>query len=374
MPPIDPTSLFAINAISLLVFAAVYLVAWMRGVDRGYWMNLAVSEVILAIAFTMFAGLINGAPQALVLPNVLLVVGLALRWQAMRLFFRQPARMGLNLLAVAVVVAAFLGVSWLGLGLTFAIVNAVLMVQMIVIMLTLLQGEPRLPSRWGLLLAYGVMLLSSAARIGEGVLLRPDMASLLPRDVFLQLHLVAAAIHIVASGAFSLSIAYERGLDELRGMASRDALTNLLNRRGLQEAMINGHMSGCGLAIDIDHFKAINDSHGHPVGDQVIRRCAELVGRAANTGDPVARTGGEEFFVLAQGMDLEQGRLLAERIRAAIQADVGLPGEQRVPFTVSIGVSCGDDWARSYSRWVLEADRALYRAKAEGRNCVRVAG
>ena len=255
MIPIDPATLFLVNAISLLMFALVYLVAWWRGSDRAYWLNLALSEIVLAMAFVMFARLIDGDSHALLVPNLLLVAALGLRWQALHRFFGHRARRVWTFAAALLVAGALLAADRYGKGLAFGAVNIVLILQMLAIMATLWQAMPRLPSRWGLLIAYLIMLLSSVLRVGEGWFLQPGMSSLLPLDGLLAVHLGAAAIHIVASGAFSLSLAYERGLADLRRMAFRDVLTDLLNRRGLQEVLSIAPIHGCGLAIDIDDFK-----------------------------------------------------------------------------------------------------------------------
>lgn len=371
MIPIDPATLFLVNAISLLMFAVVYLVAWWRGSDRPYWLNLAMSEIVFAIAFVMFARLIDGDSHVLLVPNVLLVAALGLRWRALHGFFGYRARVIWTLAAALLVSGALLAADHCGKGLAFGAVNIVLILQMLAIMSTLWRATPRLPSRWGLIVAYLIMLLSSVLRVGEGWLLHPGMTSLLPLDGLLAVHLGAAAIHIVASGAFSLSLAYERGIADLRRMASRDALTELLNRRGLQEALSNAPIKGCGLAIDIDDFKQINDRHGHPAGDQVIMHCAGIIHRWTREQDLVARIGGEEFFVWLPGSSQEQGRQVAEQIRLAIESRSVNAGGLWISYTASIGVRHGGSGPSSFSQLMVEADRALYRAKAAGRNCVR---
>ena len=114
---------------------------------------------------------------------------------------------------------------------------------------------------------------------------------------------------------------------------------------------------------DIDHFKAVNDEHGHQVGDEVLRQLAAALRRAARTEDLVARYGGEEFVVLATDASVDDAVVLAERLRAAART------VSAVPVTISIGVAAlpaeGDGAAM-----VADADAALYRAKAAGRDRV----
>lgn len=158
--------------------------------------------------------------------------------------------------------------------------------------------------------------------------------------------------------------------------ALRDSLTNLLNRRAggerLEEevAFARRHKTRLSmLMLDIDRFKSINDTHGHPVGDVVIAHVARALRSAVRTEDVVARWGGEEFIVIARGIPHAGMRVLAERVRSAVErlviaTESGTP----VPVTISIGVaSLGEGDALALVR---NADAALYEAKTTGRNRV----
>ncbi len=165
-------------------------------------------------------------------------------------------------------------------------------------------------------------------------------------------------------------------MDALRSTALHDGLTGLLNRRFLLESMpkLQAAAQRRGqpltlLMLDLDHFKRVNDRHGHPIGDQTLRAVAKTLGDQVRSGDLAARFGGEEFAVLCPDTDREAGFELAERLRRAIAAlpsDVlGHPG----PVTVSIGVGVHPAGAGVDTRGLLaRADAALYRAKAEGRD------
>ena len=153
-----------------------------------------------------------------------------------------------------------------------------------------------------------------------------------------------------------------------------DPLTNCLNRAGLRDAlaMLPARHGACDalsvLALDVDHFKAINDRHGHAAGDEYLLRFADLVRRCAREADLVVRTGGEEFVVVLVGA----GREVAERVAKDI---IDATRQMEVRFesghlqtTVSVGIACGNGNGE-VAALMQRADRALYAAKAQGRDC-----
>lgn len=168
-----------------------------------------------------------------------------------------------------------------------------------------------------------------------------------------------------------------RLVDQLRVLAVHDPLTGLLNRRGLAEGLaahFRSRMAGSAylLMVDIDHFKQINDTHGHQVGDVVLCRVAETLKNTARRGDLACRLGGEEFVVIALNTDRGGVMHLAERIREAVAASQVFDGNshERVRCTVTIGVSMGFASAEALNKVMQQADAALYRGKASGRNRV----
>lgn len=165
-------------------------------------------------------------------------------------------------------------------------------------------------------------------------------------------------------------------LDELEYLASTDKLTGAWNRRRLEEAAgdeINrleryGHPVSA-LMLDIDHFKSINDTHGHAIGDRVLVRLAATLRGSFRRSDSLSRWGGEEFIVLCPHTGLSMATLLAERLRKSIALE-SFPQCGRI--TVSIGVAecrLGESW----EQWFRRADEALMRAKRNGRNRVAAA-
>lgn len=166
--------------------------------------------------------------------------------------------------------------------------------------------------------------------------------------------------------------------DDLRAMAARDPLTQLLNRRGLDAALDAHFQRQAGTAhlllIDVDHFKNINDSHGHHVGDAVLRRIADVLRGAVRKGDLVCRLGGEEFVAICVESDSASALRVAERMRSAIEQKSMSPGTRRegLHCTVTIGVSHGFIGEAFLEQAMQQADVALYRGKNAGRNRVEL--
>jgi diguanylate cyclase len=155
---------------------------------------------------------------------------------------------------------------------------------------------------------------------------------------------------------------------EARAQAHTDALTGIQNRRAMQARLETAHLIGpyAVLLIDVDHFKQVNDQHGHAFGDIVLREIAFAINNHIRNEDYAARWGGEEFLVLADAASLTQARALGERLRRAVfEAN---PGGIRV--TISIGIAARDEQDQ-IEDVLARADAALYRAKRAGRDQVR---
>jgi diguanylate cyclase (GGDEF)-like protein len=376
---LDQQTMFKVNALLLIVFAVGFTFAGFVHKDRRYWRCLIASNVIFAVAFVIFSREINGTPEALLLPNALLVIGLGLRWRAIRSFFGHRSSWAWFVALSLVIALGLLLSPVLGKGLVFGLTNAIIAAQIVAIMVALAFERERLPSRWGLIFAYGAVAASSVLRVVQGFLLERGMDSLLPADIFLDLNLIAAVVHISASGAFSLSLAYERSVAGLREIALRDPLTGLYNRRSLQAMaeLVKRHDARQGatlVLLDIDHFKSVNDDHGHAAGDEAIKRCAELIRRTFRDDDFIARIGGEEFVVLLPGKDVNHACRLAEKLRTAMEAEPLIFHGKSIRITASFGISHGMVDARTFPQLLERADKCLYRAKTAGRNRIVVEG
>jgi diguanylate cyclase (GGDEF)-like protein len=170
----------------------------------------------------------------------------------------------------------------------------------------------------------------------------------------------------------------EQYQEQIYESSLRDGLTRAFNRKYFDErldgefAFALRHNTPLSLLmVDVDHFKSVNDSWGHPAGDAVLVDLAAHVLRVIRTEDVLARYGGEEFAVLSRGIRLVEAVAFGERLRAAIEKHVFKCGAQRIPVTVSIGVAALPSAAIGQpAALVRAADDALYRAKAAGRNRV----
>ena len=193
--------------------------------------------------------------------------------------------------------------------------------------------------------------------------------------------LLIAVLPVIGTTAFVL-LCFERIRAELHRAATTDALTGLPNRRTIAEragvllALARAGEQPFSVAVvDVDHFKAINDQHGHDVGDLVLQAVAATLRAQCRGDEVVGRQGGEEFVALLPEADGASARLAAERMRAAVEGQsmtVGPATALRV--TISIGIaSTTSERLPSFDTLLKRADIALYDAKASGRNCVSVA-
>jgi diguanylate cyclase (GGDEF)-like protein len=185
-----------------------------------------------------------------------------------------------------------------------------------------------------------------------------------------------AQVTIVAGMMIMVSHRYA---EKLRRLSMMDNLTGAYNRAGLERMgtriLLRARQARRRVAvlmIDADFFKAINDAHGHPIGDEVLRHLAGQLCAQLRPSDLVVRYGGEEFLLVLEGMGWEAASQLGERIRSAIEKSALVVQDKRIPYTISIGVSTTEGGDTDLHSLIAKADAALYQAKQQGRNCVRV--
>lgn len=220
----------------------------------------------------------------------------------------------------------------------------------------------------------GAMNLIKSMLVAQGGLQALDMGNRFQIGFYIYMSFLATVL-----APSMIWLVMRRLTDELRATAARDPLTQLLNRRGLLaglEAYFRPRTATPArlLMLDIDHFKRINDSHGHKTGDVVLCHVAELLRQTLRRGDLASRTGGEEFVIVCLNADQAGVIHLAERLRAAIERQtVPLPGPKGpLRCTVTIGVSLPFGSVDGFDAAMQEADAALYRGKGAGRNRVEL--
>jgi diguanylate cyclase (GGDEF)-like protein len=222
-----------------------------------------------------------------------------------------------------------------------------------------------------------VFTLSTLESLGRAYSIVPSWhaeGALLPANTFWLLTFVALCI--LQAGSL-LNLINQALVDELRSLADFDSLTGLLNRGGLARRMRHrrAHEDGSPpamamLCLDLDHFKQVNDTHGHGAGDDVLRAIGRLLQENARPNDLASRTGGEEFGLVVD-TDSEQALLLfAERLRTAVQANPFATRAGPLAVTISIGAAFARGDEEMLETVWERADQALLEAKRAGRNRV----
>ncbi len=199
-------------------------------------------------------------------------------------------------------------------------------------------------------------------------------------DVSLPLLLAVVGISLAALlGSLILAWSRNERMQELQRQASLDSLTGLKNRRRFEEDLRmvmarsrRERTQGAVLMLDLDHFKQVNDSHGHPAGDRMIEEIAGVLRRRTRESDVLARLGGDEFAIVLPRCSPAEALIVAESIAAAIAAHRSTDPNLE-PITASVGVAMfGAESRTSVESVISEADTAMYAAKDEGRDGVRV--
>ena len=238
-----------------------------------------------------------------------------------------------------------------------------------------LSGCHRLPF-WSIYSACTVlMLVAATVRLLLSIGFGPDAAESL--QVLNSTSFLVTTVGLIGFTIGAILITAGRLNSEITAMAERDALTGLLNRHGFFAryrawSSERSTMSLSLVLIDIDHFKCINDQHGHDVGDAVIGRLAALLTEGVRRSDWVARFGGEEFVVALPDTAQAEALELADRLRGAIEREGLQHAGARLHFTASFGVAQGRADS-PFETLFKAADRALYAAKHQGRNRVHIA-
>lgn len=172
-----------------------------------------------------------------------------------------------------------------------------------------------------------------------------------------------------------LHIALNEAYQQLKDVAETDQLTEVLNRATFlrrAEAM-RSTMSGWILLLDVDHFKSVNDRYGHDVGDSALQSVAAILRNAVRASDLVGRLGGEEFAIYLSGANRQTAVGIAERARACVEETIVTYSED-LPITVTVSIGLANlDEAATVRECLRVADRAMYRAKGNGRNQVSLA-
>jgi diguanylate cyclase (GGDEF)-like protein len=309
--------------------------------------------------------------MALVLGALIIVLMLALGITNTRMGYADTALLAWIVMGTGAVCLAGLLVLPRGLG--GALFFAAIVLLLVVVMAYGLQ-HGRAMQHWAYILPPAIIFLLRAGPALVVMLLFGAYATacIVPVLPLIEVIRFAAGYGLLVCFMYTYALLQERAATMLRYHSDHDALSNCYNRRSFNEALEQVERSaGAGqpvafLLMDIDHFKAINDGHGHLVGDRVITQTAATLMSLLDASMPLYRYGGEEFAVILPGVGATDAMRLAEALRATVAgADY-----QGVKVTISIGVA---EW-RAHRGGVAQAvglaDRALYAAKRAGRNRV----
>lgn len=381
----DPQTVVVVLALNLIA-VGVLLVLIARRIDAGAdagMRGFAVGSIVFGLAYLLRLAIGHQSTSPVGVVADVCMVGAALAYgTGLRQFSgRAPLRawvIGGWLVAFAALSVVCTGL-WQGVG-RHAVLNLGLALCYLGLAALALAGRRRGAATLKMPLTVLAVLTSllglfTAVR-GVAVVLvgLPPLFQGLPA----QLYYGYATLVTVVLGPNLLWMVFVRLNDRLARLATHDPLTGLLNRNGLEEAL-QRHF---GLRpprplvlcqVDIDHFKHINDGHGHAAGDRVLQGVAQVLAEQVRGGDFIARLGGEEFLVGCDSGSPSQAEALAERLRQAVAArQHALPDGGTLACTVSIGVSpvVGDRTA--WEAALRRADAALYAAKQAGRNRVKV--
>ena len=376
MATLDPRSLIVLAGLISLMMALVLLF-----MQRSYPVAIGGLREWTAAPFffcasAVFFGLRGTIPDVLsiVLANLLLYTGTVLSYLGSRRFFAEPVRVlpwaALGLLVVVVLFWWSHFTSAYAQRLVFF--NAVLAcVYACHIRLYLRQKRLSVAGRFMLV----ILLIQLCALLGRLVVAGTGAAGdgLLEASFWQNLYIAIHSFTTLSLSIGAILMATDALRSEFQQLLAHDALTGALSRtavlraseRELERCRRHGRTMAL-LLIDLDHFKAINDTHGHQTGDQVLVDFVQRTRTQLRAHDRIGRYGGEEFLVLLPETSLKAASVVAERIRADVSAfDPLLPA-----YTISIGIACSDEGQAhdTLGTLVARADQSMYRAKAAGRN------
>ena len=341
----------------LLLLSAGLLLAGLRGEPRSWW------------AF-------NGA-------NLLTLLAFAVMRRGVERFFRAPSSDGEQMVMLAVVGGAIAFVDTGPAGSAWRIFlsyagQCYVMARLI--------AKVRMPVRaefgraaWLSLIVPGLAIVTLLLLLAVRQALTLNAAQEMHGPATTAVSLMP--IYLFGSALFNFGfmvLLTQRLLLKLKRASRRDALTGLENRGAIDASMqrlwaqaSRGAEGFAVLLIDVDHFKRINDAHGHAVGDHVLEHVAAVIAAQARQADSVGRYGGDEFIIVAPQSALAGAAQAAERLRLAMEAEHIHARASNLRVTLSIGVAASTSEDLAVSDVLARADRALYQAKAKGRNRVQ---
>lgn len=372
---VDQTSLLLALGFAAFALSTTLFVTWVAARTEWFILIWATGAAILVAAFAGFSiYAVTSVYGLLWLSNMLLTGGFVLFFSAAALFsegrFPRVRAACLAIASALGITAPFLfGLDALG-AMTGNLANALILGATA---WKFWQGKDEAPL-WviGIVLLYSLTALSFVPCAiviyskGPLVLLAP------PSGWAEDLNSIMGLVGLTGIGALSLALNQARVARKHRQEANTDPLTGLLNRRAIFDQFGAAPIGNSKLALifDLDHFKAINDKHGHAAGDEALRRFAQVIRQHAPHNALAARIGGEEFLLVLPGRSIDEGLAIAEAIRSGFACEILQGSRSAFRSTVSAGLAAGERPADTLDDVLRRADEALYAAKTGGRNRV----
>ena len=365
-----------ILSFALAVASALLLISWLQHRTRpalGLW-GAAFALGCIAIGLIGARGHIPNL-FSIVVANTFLAVAYGVMWNAARQFDGRRLLVAASLAGAAVWLAAMLIPAWYGSPAARA--SLMMLIGIVYTLLTAFElwrsREDDLHSRWPTV----ALLVLHAASLPLRVPLVAGWVGAQASAHLLTFILLESMLLAMAGAYLFGSLVRERIASGYKRAASVDPLTGVANRRAflhqggrlLQRARADGSVHSL-LLFDLDQFKTINDEFGHAAGDAVLVTFCSISTAQLRPGDLFGRIGGEEFACLLVGASAADAVIVAERIRFAFEAAEHVSGKRSFGATVSIGLAAGSNELPDLPSLLLSADRALYRAKKDGRNRV----
>jgi diguanylate cyclase (GGDEF)-like protein len=375
---LDLPTLVAMGSFVAACAGMLLLIAW--------WQNRKISALaIWGLAYIVNAFgilfLILGPalrqPTWLIFASILLVSGPGLMWKAARTFDARPAPLPVALLGAMVV--GLLGVFPIMRDLSGLLSLAASSTYLLAAAASLCSGrKEQLAARWPIIIlttVHAAVLLIGAYSTFDGSIGQSEVPAVM--SLFGLVHF-ESIVFILGTSVFILALVKERSEAASRMSANMDPLTGIANRTAFLESAARV-LERCRrdsapvsvMMFDLDRFKLINDTHGHAVGDTVIRKFCEVTAAALRPNDLFGRMGGEEFALVLPGSGIEAAHVRAERISVSFAEGCRFVEGRQVNATVSGGVSVSVNAEQTLSTLLDESDAALYCAKNEGRNRIK---
>jgi diguanylate cyclase (GGDEF)-like protein len=375
------STLLAITVFTPALAGCLLLLSWLQHrsiVALALWGSGFITASIATVLIIFARGTVPDF-WSIIVGNALLAAAYGVLWCGARKFNGKKASITLALAGVLLWIAACsIAPIYARAEARATVIAAIAVFYTLLALLELWRGRGDGAWRWPIML----LLLGHAAAIPvriplAGAWFHPD-----PSNVNLLTFMIFESAFVCICGAYLFGgLAKDRIAASYRRISLTDSLTHVPNRRGFLETAERlltrtrfARRPVALLLFDLDRFKSVNDKYGHQTGDEVLTAFCRLATSMLRPTDLFGRIGGEEFASLLPGTEQQDALWLAERLRTAFEGTFHTAGGRTLSATVSVGIAVSDDASVDLSALQKQADQALYRAKAQGRNRVEISG